>query len=273
MNCENANEQFAEWLSNQLPDAERLELEAHLDNCSDCQREAQTMEQLWMRMDPLAIPEPSKQMRVRFDAMLDAYKETVEAEQASSRNSWLAHLRAFFTSQPALRLAYGLLLIGVGISAGYWFRAQNSTAVAYQQQIDTLSSQVQEMRQMMLLSLIDNPSASERLRAVSYTDEIGKANDRVVEALLTTLNNDPNVNVRLVTLEALARMANDPKVREGLVQSLAHQDSPLMQVALADAMLQLQEKRSIKPLQQMLRQEHLNDLVKNKIQETIKALS
>ncbi|WP_338874073.1 HEAT repeat domain-containing protein [Spirosoma sp. SC4-14] len=273
MNCENANEQFTEWLSNQLPDAERLELEAHLESCPDCQREAKTMEQLWLRMDSLAAPEPSKQMRVQFEAMLGAYKETIQTEQENGLKSLLTKLRTFFISQPALRLAYGLLLMGAGALMGYWFTSQNSSTVAYQQQIDTLSSQVQEMRQMMLLSLIDNPSASERLRAVSYTDEISQANNRVVDALLATLNNDPNVNVRLVTLEALARLANEPKVREGLVQSLVRQDSPLVQVALADVMVQLQEKRSIKPLQQMLRQEHLNDLVKNKIQETIKALS
>lgn len=273
MNCENANEQFTEWLSNRLPDAERLELEAHMAGCPDCQQEANDMESLWVRMNTLAAPEPSKMMRVRFDAMLDTYKESVKADEKNTVSDFVAKIRSFLNRQPALRLAYSLALLAAGVGVGYWLHNQSKPVVAYQQQIDTLSAQVQEMRQMMLLSLIDNPSASERLRAVSYTEEIGKANNRVVEALLTTLNNDPNVNVRLVTLEALAKLADDPNVREGLVQALVYQDSPLVQVALADLMVKLQEKRSIKPLRQLLRQENLNDLVKSKIQESLKALS
>ncbi|MCK8495675.1 HEAT repeat domain-containing protein [Spirosoma sp. RP8] len=271
MNCEQANEQFTEWLSNQLPDAERLEMEAHLATCPDCQRAAHATQQLWSQLDSLAVPEPSERMRVRFDAMLDTYKDSVSSEQATGLTSFVAKLRTFWTPQMALRLAYSLALIGFGILVGYW--SPNRPVLAYQQQVDSLSSQVQEMRQMMLLSLIDNPSASERLRAVSYTDDLNQANERVVEALLTTLNKDPNVNVRLVTLEALAKLADDPTVRQGLVQSLTRQESPLVQAALADVMVKLQEKRSIKPLQQLLRQERLNDLVKSKIQESLKALS
>ena len=139
--------------------------------------------------------------------------------------------------------------------------------------MDTLTKEVQEMRLMMKHSLIDTPSASERLKAVSYTKEITDVDDKVVQALFTTLNNDPNVNVRLVTLEALAELAHDPKVRQGLVLSLTKQDSPLVQVALADVMVKLQEKRSIKAFKQMLRRDDLNDLVKSKLQQTIKDLS
>jgi hypothetical protein len=57
------------------------------------------------------------------------------------------------------------------------------------------------------------------------------------------------------------------------VQSLTKQESPLVQVALADVMLKLQEKRSLKPLRQMLLQEGVNDLVKIKIEQTIKELT
>jgi len=77
------------------------------------------------------------------------------------------------------------------------------------------------------------------------------------------------VNVRLITLEALIALAESPKVREGLVLSLIKQESPLVQVAQADAMIQLQEKRSVKELQQLLKKEGLNEMVKEKLEETI----
>jgi HEAT repeat protein len=129
------------------------------------------------------------------------------------------------------------------------------------------------MRQVMMLALIENPSATKRLKAVNYTKELEAPNSRVVEALLSTLNHDDNVNVRLATLEALTPLAQDPTVRLGLVRSLKNQDSPLVQTALADAMVQLQDPRSVKPLRELLKQDNLDESVKTKIQETIQTLS
>jgi HEAT repeat protein len=124
----------------------------------------------------------------------------------------------------------------------------------------------------MMLALLENPSASERIRGVSYTSEIKHADKEVIDALLATLNNDPNVNVRLSTLDALAHLAGHPEVREGLIQSIAQQDSPLMQSAIADVMLKLQEKRSVKSFRELLKQKDLNPGVRDKIKETITQL-
>jgi HEAT repeat protein len=95
-------------------------------------------------------------------------------------------------------------------------------------------------------------------------------NDKVIVALFTTLNNDENENVRLATLDALVRFADNPKVREGLVASLLRQDSELMQVALANVMLQLQEKRSVTPLKKLLEIKNINTMVKKKLEQTVK---
>ena len=273
INCEQVTKRITDWLSNQLPDAERVALETHLKECPACEAEAYSVRQLWQLMGKVATPEPSPMARVRFQAMLDTYKETVDIKQESVVDNLLAKLRQLWTPPSALRLAYSFILLSVGVGAGYWLNHTNSPAVAYKQQIDTLSTQVQEMRQMMMLSLLENPAASERLRAVSYTQEINHVDEQVIEALLTTLNNDDNVNVRLVTLEALAKLADKAKVREGLVQSITRQESPLVQSALADVMVKLQEKRSIKPLRKLLHDDNLNHLVKGKIEQSIKDLS
>jgi hypothetical protein len=90
---------------------------------------------------------------------------------------------------------------------------------------------------------------------------------------LATLNNDPNVNVRLTTLEALTHFARDPVVREGLIQSILQQESPLVQAALADVMLRLQEKRAIPSFKKLLLQKDLNGMVRTKIEETITRLT
>ncbi|GAB3175542.1 HEAT repeat domain-containing protein [Telluribacter humicola] len=273
MNCDNVKEQLPEWLNEQLPAAEKAVLDDHLAQCPDCQQELSATRQLWQQMGKIRVPEPRPELRMQFYAMLDEFKEEEKVQQRSTWAVWVQQLKQWWEPQQALRLAYSLLLLGVGAIAGYWLQYRQTPTMAYKQQIDTLSTQVEEMRQMMMLSLLENPSATERLRAVSYTKEITDVDGRVIDALLTTLNNDPNVNVRLVTLEALAELANDARVREGLVHSLTKQESPLVQVALADVMVQLQEKKSIKPMRQLLRREDTNDLVKSKLEQTIRDLS
>ncbi|MEO8172702.1 MAG: HEAT repeat domain-containing protein, partial [Sediminibacterium sp.] len=140
------------------------------------------------------------------------------------------------------------------------------------QEMASLSAEVRDMKKMMMLSLLENPSASERIRGVSYTSEIKSGNKEVIEALLTTLNSDPNVNVRLVTLEALTQYADDAAVRTGLVQSIVEQDSPIMQAALADVMLKLKDKRSVKSFRKLLQQKDLDHSIRNKIEQTITGL-
>ncbi|MFN8346369.1 MAG: HEAT repeat domain-containing protein [Spirosomataceae bacterium] len=271
MNCEQSKERLTGWLNNQLPESERIALNEHLSECPGCRAEFKTDRQLWQLMGKVTVPPPSEQLREGFYTMLDRYQQTEAKKSSYLWQHLLQTLQRFWTPQLALRVAYSVCLISVGLLGGYFLNRPKEAA--YQEKMDTLSKEVQEMREMMMLSLIENPSASERLRAVSYTKEINDANGKVLEALFTTLNNDPNVNVRLVTLEALAEMARDPHVREGLVQSLPKQESPLVQVALADVMVKLQEKRSIRAFRQMLRRDDLNDLVKSKIQQTIKDLS
>jgi HEAT repeat protein len=203
------------------------------------------------------------------------------------RSAGFGGLRQLFRLQPWLATAFSLLLIAGGVGLGYAIRrpapvpdqASAATAataaqpVSDRQQLAALSTQVHEMREMMMLSLLQNPSASERMRGVSYTSEIKNVNPGMADALLATLNNDPNVNVRLTTLEALTHFANDPAVREGLVQSILQQDSPLVQSALADVMLKLQEKRSIRSFKKLLQQKDLNGMVRTKIQQTINRLT
>ncbi len=271
--CTDAKGRLLNWLTGELAPADQATIEGHLAQCPDCQQEFGATRQVWQRLGELPTPAPGPGMSTRFYAMLDSFES---AEKPVPQPVWarfVAWLQQQWPSAIVPRLAYSLLLLGLGVVAGYWLPSRRAADMAYQQRIDTLSGQMRDMRQMMMLSLLENPSATERLRAVGYTKDMGNANAHVVDALLMTLNNDSNVNVRLVTLEALAELAPDPRVREGLVQSLTRQESPLVQVALADVMVKLQEKRSVNPLRQLLRQEGINDLVKTKLEQSIRDLS
>jgi hypothetical protein len=47
----------------------------------------------------------------------------------------------------------------------------------------------------------------------------------------------------------------------------------LVQSALADVMLKLQEKRAVRPFKKLLQQKDLNEMVRDKIEQTISRLT
>jgi uncharacterized protein (UPF0147 family) len=139
--------------------------------------------------------------------------------------------------------------------------------------IDILRDEVGDMKEMMMLSMLEKESPTERLKAVSLTEDMNQASRKVTTALLQTLNNDDNVNVRLAALDALRQYAQQGEVREALIRSIAKQDSPLVQVAMAELMEAMQAKSSVKELQKIVHDDNTPNDVKKKIQESIKVLS
>jgi HEAT repeat protein len=107
-----------------------------------------------------------------------------------------------------------------------------------------LKGQVENLRQLVALSLLQEQSASARLRGVTYSYQISQPDQQVRQALLHAVNHDSNVNVRLSAVDALAKFTSDPEVRRALADSLPVQDSPLVQVALIDLLGQLNDPQA-----------------------------
>jgi hypothetical protein len=272
MNCAYDKEMLTRLLTGELEEKERVLVIKHLETCPDCQKEYAGLKKIWSLLGEAPVPAPSDSMQTGFQAILQNYsRETVAGP------GWLHRLgnalQRRWHLQPRLPLAVGLFLLLTGLGAGYMLtRPGPEKEDVTEGQVRQLTMQVREMKQEMMVNGLADPSASERIKAVSYTDGISNANRQVADALLTTLNNDPNVNVRLVTLEALVKFAKEPYVREGLIQSIGQQDSPLMQSAIADVMVKLQERRSVRSLQELLQKKDINEMVRKKIEQSIHRL-
>jgi len=124
----------------------------------------------------------------------------------------------------------------------------------------------------MMLTLLEKESAAQRLKAVGLTTEMNQVSDKVTNALFTTLNQDENVNVRLAALDVLKGYVKESSVRSRLIESIKVQDSPLVQVALAELMVSIQEKKSVEALKHLLRSDKTPAEVKTKISESIEVL-
>jgi hypothetical protein len=271
MECKDYREQFPLLFAGASDQAKIIEIEDHLAGCEDCRREFEAEKKIWDLMGEIPQPVPSDSMKAGFETILSNYKRDL-ADRRSPVRDWVNMIREYWQLRARPDLAFSILLLLLGLTAGYLMHKPAQTSVAYNRQIDSLSSQVSEMKQLMMLSLLQDPSASQRIRAISYTEDMSNVNYKVIDALLTTLNEDPNVNVRLATLDALVNLAGEPRVREGLVRSINLQESPIMQSAIADIMVKLQEKSSVQSLQKLLSKKDLNQMVKVKIENSIQKL-
>ena len=128
------------------------------------------------------------------------------------------------------------------------------------------------MRQLVALSLLQQQNASDRLRGVNYTYRVEQDDPQVLSALLTTLDHDPNVNVRLAAVDALKNFTDSPVGRRGLVQALAKQESPLVQIAILDQMVELREKSGAPAIERLVSNQDVNPDVRQRAQWALKQL-
>lgn len=258
--CEEYKKRLADWHTGRLDASETAEVKQHLNSCADCREALAATAFVLDSINNLQDPEPSVQMKADFRAMLDDFK-AAEKKKVSGDNIWSWLL------QPRLSLVYGMVIL-LCIGGAYLLGRSSKQGHEVQEQ----HAGPQEQKQTMMLAMLDDPLASERIKAVSYTNDLKKVDAQVIGALFTTLNSDPDVNVRLSALEALADLGNHPEVRAGLIKSIPKQDSPIIQLAIADVMLKLQEKGSVRSFRELLKQKGLDDEVKKKVKETISKL-
>ncbi|OKL38719.1 HEAT repeat domain-containing protein [Pontibacter flavimaris] len=268
MNTERYQELLLDYLEGNLSEAERQELEALVQTGQVPEEELQALQAAFSGLQALPEPEPGPGLQAKFNSML-ATKMAEERQAKQQQYTWGDLWQGLQTLLSPLRLAYTLVVFAFG-----FFAAWLAFAPGQQQQTDTLqlAAELNQMKQVLFTTLIEQPAAVDRLRAVNISGEISDADAKVLDALFNSLNHDPNVNVRLAAVEALRKHTDNPQVRERLILSINQQDSPMVQVALADLMQALQERNAVPQLRQLLQDKKTNELVKAKIKESIKVL-
>jgi HEAT repeat protein len=125
------------------------------------------------------------------------------------------------------------------------------------------------MRQLVALSLMQQQSANDRLKGVTWAYQVQRDDTEVLGALLETVNHDPNVNVRLAAIDALRNFGDSPVARKGVAQSLTKQSDPLVQVALVDLISELGIRQAVPTLKTLLTQEGLDENVKGRARRVL----
>ncbi len=234
MTCEEMESRMAEYWGRTLDPQQQSEVEAHLAVCETCRAEAQRLGSLWRDLARLPTPEPGPGVRERFYETLAAYRDGSAAARPAFKFVW--------------QIAAGVALALAGVGAGYSFHASQAANA----EVAQLRGEVGNMRQLVALSLLQQQSASERLRGVSWAYRVEPSDTEVLAALLSAVNHDPNVNVRLAAVDALRLFAASRTTRDAVMQSLPGQTAPIVQVALIDLLVDLKETEAAPELQRVV---------------------
>ena len=253
------------YLQNDLNPDQQKKLDALIASGEIDLLDLKEMEMTYSAMDSLETPQPTSAMQDRFYDMLEEEKQAQPVSWSQRLTTWIDEQKSRFELR---YVVYAATVFLAGLMIGDLYAPISNQ----DEQIDQLMSEVSQMREVMMISLLDNSSPTERLKAVNISNEIRSVDERVVNALLKTLNNDSNVNVRLAAVEALTSHAGNPAARSGLINSIANQQSPIVQAALADAMLALQERQSVGEFKKLLARDELDSNVRNKLENTIAEL-
>lgn len=270
MKCTQVEELTADYLAGNLSEPAVGELRSHLADCPRCHESMQTAQEMWRRLGALPEGQPSPALRLRVDAIIEAYRQGMERAEIDPAprpglREWLSGL---WPRRPAFQFA----LVAAAFVAGSLVVPLWNLKASHGQAIVELRDEVAKLRQMVTLTLLEQPSANERLEGVSYSNQLESKDERVLNLLLQTLGSDPNVNVRVAAVGALRRYADSMAVRKGLLQSLAKEDSPLVQMELIDLMVGLREKDSIPVLEKILRKTDLNPTVRQQAERGLQQI-
>lgn len=268
MRCEEVRNGLADYLTGGLPESTRAEWRQHLASCAACRAEATALEEIWSALGEIpAEPVDRVAMRARFDGLLAAQPQK-PGRVRSAMQRWPQRL--------VVQAAFGAALFVAGLLVGGFVLMPGSpTPSASPAALDLveLRLELHDMREMLALSLIQQQSASERLRGVSWSNQIDQPGSDIVTALLETLLHDPNVNVRLAAVGALRRFSAQDDVRRGTLEALSDSSSPLVQIALIDYIVETRDKQAADGLRRLSKDAKSDEAVRGRAAWGLERLS
>jgi anti-sigma-K factor RskA len=249
-----------EYIDGTLTEDQTKEVEKLLVENADARKLEAELRQVLQALDHTQEVVPSSRLTARFAEALAT--EIHETKRAAGGQQVLMH-------PVVLRIAASLVvIIGMGLM-GYWF----TKSYQQQQELEALRKEMEQTKQLMFSMLDVQQPASQRMTAANVAFGLKEMDDDIVQVLSETMINDPNSNVRLAALEALGKFHQQPHVRKTLVQSLAHQSDPIVQIALIRLLVEIKETDVLKELHKITSDELVLPAVKTEAHAGILRLS
>ncbi len=249
-------EMIIAYLSGELTGDESREVERRIAESKDWAQAAEAYARVLNAVQAPVAKVPSGQLRAGFDRFL--------AEQAAGRVSKERHLFSFRYWRAAAAVA--LVIIGAGFGT-LWRNNLHQKA-----EIAELRGEMEQTQKMLVLTMLEQSSASERIRALNIGLSPSQVDRQVLDAFIETLNSDKSINVRIKAAEALSIFHQEPYAVEALIRALNRQNDPAVQITIIDLLVEMKAKNASDAFRQLARRDNILDIVREKAKVGMKAL-
>ena len=269
MQCHEIESLLIDYVDDQLQPSVKASVEKHLQTCENCRRELAEYKILFGEISKDKFEKPGPVLREKFDIMLQS-ELNIDATAKILKEEGAVKVIAMKKTPWLLRAAASIILIACGVLIGS--KIKPGATPGNSDQMADLKNEVKEMKEALLFTMLDNESATERIKAVNYAEEMGNPNQQIIDAMFRTMNQDKNVNVRLAALYSVAKFSNSQAVRDSLVSSLSKQTEPIMQIVLINILTERKETKAIAPIREILSDKNTIPSVKDIAQKGLKLL-
>jgi len=290
MNCKEIQAVLIDYLDQALDATATASVKEHLDGCAVCRQEAAELQEMLQVLAENEMKSPGPALRENFQTMLQSELNILTTSDIAAGSAghpqgtagaqvypqqdkpgkvipWTSPL--WKATSPLWKAAAAVVILASGI----WIGTQISSRKTLSDPERTaIHKEVKEMREELLFSLLNDESASQRIKAVSYAEDMRNPDQPVINALVHTLNDDKNVNVRLAALYSLARFSDYRSVRDSLVGSLGRQTEPLIQVVLINLLAEKKDPRAIGPIQDIISNQKTLPEVKEAARKSLRTM-
>lgn len=259
MDCKNIEKYTIDFIEDNLSKSLKQQFENHILSCNTCQKELEETKILLQDFNNVSIEKPSRKLGDSFSKMLEKEKQLQTKVIPLNGNKNINYKTLF-------QIAASFLLLFSGYFFGT-YKIENSN-----KEIVKLINETKQLKQNMMLAMIDNRSPSKRIKAVNFTNDIKQPNTKVINALIDRLKFDNNSNVRLATVEALSKFTKIESVKTALINSLTTDKNPNIQIEIIQVLVKIQEKRALEPMRKLLDQPETPNFVKDQVTSGISNL-
>jgi len=253
MKCSTIATKIIDFIDQNLSEKESIAFEKHIASCNSCQKEVAETKQFLKVLDEEKMENPSDTLRLNFEKMLAEEKENLQPKVIQiqpKNNDWKSYLR----------VAASILLVVSAFFVG-----------KYQANSKPISAKKQEKTEAKenVLALLENTSASTRIAAVNQSENFATTDTKIIQALINRLFFDKNTNVRSAAAEALSKFTSEEMVKIALIKSLETEEDSSIQIELIRILTEIQEKRAVKPMQELLKNEETPQYVKLQVAQNL----
>jgi hypothetical protein len=270
MDCKEVQAMMIDYLDRAVGAEGAAAMRAHLLGCEPCRKEVEEVRELLLAMADQELLQPGSGLRENFQVMLQSELNMETADDLLRRTRDGKDVLVGAKKGIGWMVAAACVLLAGGFWVGTLVSGRKGADTAVQ--LNSMQKEIKGMKEVLMFSLIDDESASQRIKAVSYAEEMSNPDQRVIQALVGTLNHDKNVNVRLAALYSLATFADSRSVRDSLVSSLPKQTEPLIQVMLINLLAERKDNRAIAPIRDIISNKNTLPAVKDAAQRSLKSM-